>query len=230
MTRSQIFGFAFIAALAVAIAVWLSVSDPPPPAPTSTRVQPTSLAPAPAEQKASTTTTKRATRSAQATQLKQRLELVARALDEAKKKQPAPPGTTTTTTAPATEPETEEPPTKAAASGTLTKDQVQAGVAEVKPQIVGCYEQALAQNPKLAGSIKVLFEIGEDPDDTDKGAVVAGEVDSEMGSPFFEACVLQSIVGARFPRPEGGVVKVTYPFAFESHDDDSADDSADAGP
>lgn len=226
MTRSQVFGFAFIAAVAVAIAVWLSVSDPPA-SPVSTRALPTSLAPASAEQTAATTTTtKRATRSAQATQLKQRLELVAKALDEAKKKQPAP----TTTTTPTTNAEANEtePPTNAP-SGTLTKDQVQAGVVEVKPQIVGCYEQALAQNPKLAGSIKVLFEIGVDPDDADKGAVVAGEVDSEMGSPFFEACVLQSIVGARFPRPEGGVVRVTYPFAFASHDDEGDDESADAG-
>jgi hypothetical protein len=140
---------------------------------------------------------KRATRTATAVALQRRLELAAAVVAEA-----------------------QQQPT-----GKLERQAIKDGVAVVKPEIVGCYDQALAQSPELAGTLKVLFEIGPDPDDDSRGLVVAGEVDSAMGSPFFEACVLQAIVGADFPRPDGGIVKVTYPFTFKSDAD-----VVDAGP
>lgn len=225
MTRSQQVVFAFIGAVAVVVALWLWWQEPTASAsPTATTVQ-ASASTTTAASTASTSTAStasraaaerarataegtaraqagakpRTTRTTEAQALGRRLELIAAAIDEARQRPAA----------------------------TLERDAIVAGVKGVQPEIQGCYEQALAQNPALAGTVKVLFEISADPDDDSRGAVVAGEVDSAMGSPFFEACVLQAIVGAGFPRPEGGgVVKVTYPFRFAAVEADGEGEAA----
>ena len=128
--------------------------------------------------------THRQVRQANAQAFKQRLELIAQAVE---KQHGGIPG------AAAAQP-----------VGYLDKDEIQASIKDIHPEVVKCYNQALRKNPGLAGTIKVLFEIAEDPEHPGEGAVVAGEVDEGVDSPFFEACVLQSIVGAKFKKPEGG--------------------------
>lgn len=105
--------------------------------------------------------------------------------------------------------------------GTLAKDDVKAGVAAVKDKVEACYERALAIDPELAGTLKVSFTL--EGNDEGKGVVTKGEIpDSDMHSPFFEACVLKEIAAAEFKAPGGGgVVNVTYPFHFTSEDDDA---------
>jgi hypothetical protein len=119
--------------------------------------------------------------------------------------------------------------------GSLAKEDVKAGVAAVKDKVKDCYERALKVDAELAGSIKVAFTL--EGNDEGKGVVTKGEVaESDMNSPFFEACVLKEIAGAEFKAPGGGgVVNVTYPFHFANDNDDAddaddADAAADAGP
>lgn len=111
--------------------------------------------------------------------------------------------------------------------GTLAKEDVKAGVAAVKDKVKNCYERALQIEPELGGTVKVAFTL--EGNDEGKGVVTKGEVaDSDMNSPFFEACVLKEIATAEFKAPGGGgVVNVTYPFHFANHSDDS--DDSDAG-
>lgn len=103
------------------------------------------------------------------------------------------------------------------AEGHLDKEAIQTAIRAVKPAIAECYEKALAHDPDLSGTVTVDFTI-EAVDGG--GGVTAGEVrQTDMNAPFFEACVLKGVVDVPFPAPEGGgVVKVSYPFRFESHD------------
>ncbi len=97
---------------------------------------------------------------------------------------------------------------------TLRKDDIRAAIRSVSPGIRGCFRQALAQDPSIAGRILIEFVI-EARDG--RGRIVSGEVpETELNSPFFEACVLEQVVGAEFPAPTGeGQVKVRYPFTFD---------------
>ena len=99
--------------------------------------------------------------------------------------------------------------------GVVKKDDIRKAIMKIKPGIQACYESALKLDPTLGGSFRVIFEI-EAVDDY--GKVVSGEIpESELRSPFFEACVLDKIVGARFPAPRGGNrrTKINYPFRFD---------------
>jgi hypothetical protein len=105
----------------------------------------------------------------------------------------------------------------AGTAGELDKEGVKRAVAAARPKIQACYESALKQNPKLAGRVVVEFHIEGDTDDADaKGTVTSGEIrDSDMQSPFFEACVLKEVAGTEFEAPsKGGMLTVRYPFHF----------------
>ena len=216
MNRPLKVGLLWIAFVTAIVAAWLALQPEPTPrattkAPTQTTTTTATATTTPSAARgqasaasasdASGAVRRRATRTATAVALQRRLELVA-AADVAGADVDA--GSLFDGPVP---------------TGSLPRQAIKDGVAAVKPAIVDCYEQAVRQQP-LAGTLKVLFEIGPDPEDEQRGVVVAGEVDSQMGSPFFEACVLQAVVGADFPRPEGdGIVRVTYPFRFASDED-----------
>ncbi len=107
-------------------------------------------------------------------------------------------------------------------TATLDKEHIRAAVAEVKPRIAACYEEALKGDQELAGKLVVQFTI-EANDGV--GSVAEGIIDDENTtlpptSVFFQACVLQVVAGAPYPAPEGdGRVNVTYPFMFATKDD-----------
>lgn len=74
-----------------------------------------------------------------------------------------------------------------------------------------CYDKALAVQPELAGTVKVTWRIMLD------GTV--GKVlteSSTLGSKDVERCVTRAIKRWRFPRPEGGMCQVSFPFVFNS--------------
>ncbi len=97
--------------------------------------------------------------------------------------------------------------------GVIKKEDIRKTIKELRPGIGACYESALKLDPSLGGKIRITFEI-EARDGY--GKVVSGEVtDSELRSPFFEACVLEKVVAAKFPEPRGGKTKVVYPFSFD---------------
>ena len=79
-------------------------------------------------------------------------------------------------------------------------------------KFVGCYEKALRKNHSLAGEVEVRFLI-----DTDGTVATA---DRGVGTTLPDAtvirCVLAHFRKLRFPKPDGGVVPVTYPVVFSS--------------
>lgn len=83
------------------------------------------------------------------------------------------------------------------------------------PGIQACYDDALTRNEQLGGRVSFTFTIHAKDGE---GRVDEGEVaETELDSPFFEACVLQQLGAARFPSPpEGEVLEITYPFVFAS--------------
>lgn len=90
----------------------------------------------------------------------------------------------------------------------------QEAVARIARQNFGrfrlCYEQGLARNPALTGSVNVRFEIARD------GSVNASRnAGSDLPDPATVACVLASFAGLTFPQPEGGVANVKYSLRFE---------------
>ncbi len=94
------------------------------------------------------------------------------------------------------------------------KDAIRAAIRAASPQIRACYDSALKKDPALAGKVTLHLRL----ESGDGGAFVAeGDVvDTELHSPFFEACLLATVAGAAFPNPEGGgSVSVTYPFTFD---------------
>jgi hypothetical protein len=74
-----------------------------------------------------------------------------------------------------------------------------------------CYEKELVRDNKLAGRVVVKFFIGN------QGTVTASAIES---STVRESNVEQCIAGAvrrwEFPRPQGGLVSVSYPFVLKS--------------
>lgn len=114
------------------------------------------------------------------------------------------------------------PPGQDRTTGSLDPAAVSRGIQAAKPKIASCYERALVIEPELAGKVVVEFRIERNADDDVAGTVTAGEVvETEMSSPFFEACVLQEVAGTPFDAPSGGPITVRYPFHFRSAPNDA---------
>jgi outer membrane biosynthesis protein TonB len=75
-----------------------------------------------------------------------------------------------------------------------------------------CYERQLNFVPGLAGKITVQFQINTD------GTVLSSTlIEDTMKNKAVNDCVATEVKSWTFPRPKGGaVVKVDYPFVFES--------------
>ncbi len=94
--------------------------------------------------------------------------------------------------------------------GTLSKEQVRQVIRRHWADIRGCYDAELAKAPSLQGKVSVKFVIGSD------GSVQSAEVaSSSLGNPRAEDCIVARLRPLEFPKPaSGGIVIVTYPFAF----------------
>ncbi|HEX2569952.1 MAG TPA: AgmX/PglI C-terminal domain-containing protein [Polyangia bacterium] len=77
-----------------------------------------------------------------------------------------------------------------------------------------CYEQGLARDPTLAGTVSVRFTIGRD------GAVASvADAGSQLSDAGVLGCVVNGLRGLQFPAPEnGGVILVTQAIAFTPAD------------
>ena len=73
-----------------------------------------------------------------------------------------------------------------------------------------CYDDALAHDPQLAGTLDVKFVIGKD------GSVsgVARDARSTVSDPAVVACVTAAFAKLSFPAPETGVVDVVCPLTL----------------
>lgn len=72
-----------------------------------------------------------------------------------------------------------------------------------------CYEQALARDSTLKGTLAVSWRIMLD------GKVSKVLVEQGMGHPRLEGCVKRAIGRWGFPKPEGGMCRVRFPFVFD---------------
>jgi hypothetical protein len=72
-----------------------------------------------------------------------------------------------------------------------------------------CYESGLRNNPNLTGRVTARFVIGRE------GAVTnAANGGSDMPDSGVTSCVVQAFYGISFPKPENGIVMVSYPIMF----------------
>ena len=95
--------------------------------------------------------------------------------------------------------------------GGLDKSLIDAVIKRNMSQIRYCYQRQLAKNPSLSGKIKVKFVIAKD------GSVSKASIDSSTmggaGKPV-QSCIVGRFKKFKFPKPNGGIVIVKYPFIF----------------
>jgi len=73
-----------------------------------------------------------------------------------------------------------------------------------------CYNQGLARDPALKGRVAIKYTVDLE------GAVSESAVhESTLADAAVGTCIATAVRRWRFPRPEGGVVIVTYPFVLE---------------
>lgn len=95
--------------------------------------------------------------------------------------------------------------------GQLSKALIDKEVRRHRAQIRFCYEKQLQRFPKLAGKVTLSWVISMD------GSVMKPRVkSSSLKNKDAESCMIRSLGGWRFPKPQGGVVAVDYPFMFGS--------------
>jgi tetratricopeptide (TPR) repeat protein len=96
--------------------------------------------------------------------------------------------------------------------GHLTRGEIAKVVRANLRGVQFCYEKNLLVNPGLTGKLVLSWTI-----DTD-GTVRDAELKTDtLGNPGVGKCLLAEILKWKFPKPRGGgVVKVTYPFIFNS--------------
>ncbi|WP_163996287.1 AgmX/PglI C-terminal domain-containing protein [Pyxidicoccus caerfyrddinensis] len=133
---------------------------------------------------------------------------------------PSHPSQLPTTTAPA--PETPEAPGTRrvvevepvieATTGRISPDDVRAAIRAVTPLVQQCFEDA-AQRNRGPQTVRLRFTVeGKEAE----GQMTGGELlASTIPDPMVQACVLDSLLDARFPAPPGGgKATVVYPFEF----------------
>lgn len=101
------------------------------------------------------------------------------------------------------------PATTPVVTGSMSREIIQRVIRRHLTQIRYCYEQQLVADPTLTGRVDVSFTIGTN------GAVADAEVRSTtLGNAAVETCILEAVRRFQFPSPEGGVVRVNYPFVL----------------
>jgi hypothetical protein len=94
-------------------------------------------------------------------------------------------------------------------SGRLPSEVVQRIVRQSFGRFRNCYEAGLRRNPNLEGRVSVHFSIGRD------GSVSTSSLgSSDLPDSQVSSCVVSAFYGLGFPKPEGGIVTVTYPILF----------------
>ena len=95
-------------------------------------------------------------------------------------------------------------------SGRLPPETIQRVVRQNHSRFRLCYEKSLMTNPNLTGRVGVRFVIGSD------GRVThVADVGSDLPDPSVVSCVSHAFYDISFPKPEGGIVTVVYPIAFQ---------------
>lgn len=95
--------------------------------------------------------------------------------------------------------------------GSLSKDEVKAGLLPQLRLIGSCYDASLhSDGPQSGGQLKVAFVIGV------KGEVLEAGVESAGPglSQALQRCVVEAVRRVKTAPPKGGEARVVYPFTF----------------
>jgi Ca-activated chloride channel family protein len=95
-------------------------------------------------------------------------------------------------------------------NGRLPPEQIQAKVRSNFGKLRMCYEEGLGRDPSLTGRVTVRFVI----DREGKVSKVAAGPDTSLPDQTVVDCVVGHFAHLTFPKPEGGIVSVTYPIQF----------------
>ncbi len=102
-----------------------------------------------------------------------------------------------------------KPQVRGRLDGEIVRRIVQRHINEVR----FCYEKELMRKPDLAGEVDVAFTIAAD------GQVAAAVVKrSTLGDDATATCIAGAVRRWEFPKPQGGIVVVTYPFVLKAAD------------
>ena len=97
--------------------------------------------------------------------------------------------------------------------GSLDRSLIQKVITNNIRSIRYCYSRVLQKNPGISGKVSVRFIIGKD------GSVARANIKkSTIGSKAVEDCIISRFKRFQFDKPKkGGIVIVTYPFAFHAN-------------
>ena len=97
----------------------------------------------------------------------------------------------------------------ASVKGQLSKELIDREVRRHRAQITFCYNKQLVRFPNLSGKVVLRWIITMD------GSVRGAKVkSSSLGNADAESCMVRALESWKFPKPEGGIVQVDYPFLF----------------
>lgn len=106
-------------------------------------------------------------------------------------------------------------PAQTAVAGSLSKEELKAGLQKQLRAIRFCYDKALKnEGPASGGVLKVFFVIGLAGEVTEAGVQSAGPGLSQG----LQDCVIDAVKKVKTAPPRGGVVRVVYPFTFSPGD------------
>lgn len=102
-------------------------------------------------------------------------------------------------------------PGTAEVRGSLDKELIRRIIRRHINEVKFCYEKELTRMPNLEGRVMIQFTISP------TGAVAASFVQSStMNNPTVEQCIAAAVRRWEFPKPQGGIVIVTYPFVLKA--------------
>ncbi len=94
--------------------------------------------------------------------------------------------------------------------GGLSKEQILKVVQSHAAAIQFCYEKELQRFPHLAGKVTIDWKVDLE------GRVMLGKVNSSsLGNPSAESCMVRQVKNWQFPKPNGVICNVTFPFFFK---------------
>ena len=73
-----------------------------------------------------------------------------------------------------------------------------------------CYEMELQRHGEMSGRVELRFTI--EPDGAVSGVKVTA---SELNDKNVEACLVKQVTGLKFPKPDGGICVIRWPFKFQ---------------
>jgi hypothetical protein len=98
----------------------------------------------------------------------------------------------------------------AEADGGLSKEQIYKVVAAHRAALEFCYSKELQRFPHLAGKVVLNWKVQLD------GRVEGTRVESSsLGSPSAESCMSRQVKNWQFPKPNGVICNVSFPFFFK---------------